>query len=149
MKADNQAGFTLTEVMFASAITLLLFLVLFETLSVCQRLAANVKWRLAADALAYDVAWETFNKQTAWFDTRVTAAQAEWREVPKERTSVWYADGKAYYFRSITPSGVPASNWVIRTNVQWPLPGKGNARLARDYEVVRFRADRNLFRAAQ
>lgn len=135
--------------MFASAIALLLFLILFETLTVCQRLAANVKWRLAADALAYDLAWETFNKQTAWFDTRVTVAQAGWHEVPAERTSVWYASGKAYYFRSITPNGVPASNWVIRTNVQWPLPGSGSAQLGRDYEVVRFRCDRNLFRASQ
>lgn len=139
----------MVEVMFASAIALLLFLVLFETLMVCQRLAADIKWRMAADTLAYDLAWETFNKQTAWFDTRVTAATAEWAEVPAERTSVWYPEGKAYYFRSVTPFGVPASNWVIKTNVQWPRPGGGSSRLPHDYEIVRFRSDRNLFRAAQ
>ncbi len=88
-----RGGFTLVEVVFASAIALLLFLSLFETLSVCQRMAANIKWRLAADALAYDLAWDTFNKQVAWFDTNVTSNRAGWYPVPAERTSVWYVGG--------------------------------------------------------
>lgn len=139
-------GFTLVEVMFASSIALLLFLVLFEALMVCQRMAAKVKWRLAADLVAYDVAWDTFNRQLAWFDTQVTNAQAAWTPLPSERTSVWVG-GTAYVYLSITPSGIPTTNWVIRTNVQWPLPNGGYERLPDDYCVVRYRTDRNLFRA--
>jgi len=145
-KKRTAGGFTLVEVMFASSIALLLFLVLFETLMVCQRMAANVKWRLAADMIAFDTAWDTFNRQLSWFDTQVTNAQAAWTPIASERTSVWAA-GTAYVYVSITPSGVPSTNWIIRTNVQWPLPSGGYARLPDDYRVVRYRNDRNLFRA--
>lgn len=140
-------GFTLVEVMFASSIALTLILVLFETLSLCRNMAADIKWRLAADALAYDLAWETFNKQTVWFEKKIVTATAEWKQVPVERTSVWLPGGEAFYFRSITPDGVPPTRWIIKTNIQWPLPGNTAARLPQDYEVIRYRCDRNLFRS--
>ncbi len=141
----GKRGFTLVEVMFASAVAMLLFLSLFETLSVCQRMAADLKWRLAADELAYDKAWEVFNYRTEWFNG-CTSASSVWYEVPSDRTSVWYAGGKAYYNLSITPVGLPISNWVIRTTVKWPLPTGSYASLPQDYRVVRMRNERNLFR---
>ena len=148
IKTSLRQGFTLVEVMFASMIALLLTLVLFETFSVCQRIAADIKWRLAADALAYDLAWETFNRQTSWFVDSIKEDAAEWAEVPAERTSVWYkGGGEAYYMRSITPVGEPITHWVIRTNVQWPVPGGGSVRLPDDYVIERYHADRNVFRA--
>lgn len=146
-QTSSRQGFTLVEVMFASVIALLLTLVLFETFSVCQRIAADIKWRLAADALAYDLAWETFNRQTSCFVDSIGEDVAEWAEVPEERTSVWYKGGAAYYMRSITPVGEPITHWVIRTNVQWPVPGGGSVRLPNDYVIERYRADRNVFRA--
>ncbi len=135
--------------MFASSLALMLVLSLFETISLCRRMTADIKWRLAADAIAFDEAWDIYNRQTAWFDTAVTVAQAEWAPIAAERTSVWCGERTAYLFRSITPNGMPASNWVIRTDVQWPLPSGNFARLSRNCEVIRGRSDRNLFRAAQ
>lgn len=142
---QDRQGFTLVEVMFASSIALLLFLSLFETLSVCQRMAADLKWRLTADALAYDKAWEVFNYKTEWFNG-YTSASSAWYVVSSDQTSVWYAGGKAYYNLSITPVGSPISNWVIRTTVKWPLPSGSYAALPQDYRVVRMRNERNLFR---
>lgn len=149
LKCGRRGGFTLIEVLFASAISLLLLLSLLETLSVCRRMAANVKWRLAADALAYDTAWEYFNEQTSWFDAQFPEAKAKWETVPTERTSVWFDNKPASLYWSVTPVGVPTTKWVIRTNVQWPLPGGGFGILPNDYLIERYRADRNLFRATQ
>ena len=141
----QNSGFTLVEVMFASALALLLILSLFETISFCRRASANVKWRLAADAIAFDEAWEMFNKQTEWFDTSVPTAQAEWITIDADRTDVWNGNNSAYLFRSIIPDGVPAKKWTIRTNVQWPSFNGSFKRLPREYEVVRYRNDRNIF----
>lgn len=143
----RQKGFTLVEVLFASTISLLLLVSLLETLSACRRMAANVKWHLAADALAYDTAWAYFNEQTAWFDSQFSEAHAKWEPVPAERSSAWSEKRPASLFWSVTPVGVPTTHWIIRTNVQWPLPNGGFARLPNDYVIERYRADRNLFRA--
>jgi prepilin-type N-terminal cleavage/methylation domain-containing protein len=143
----SRGGFTLIEVMLASAISLLLLMSLLETLSACRRMAANVKWRLAADALAYDTAWAYFNEQTTWFDEHFPEAQAKWETVPAARTSVWLDQQRASLYWSVTPVGVPTTKWVIRTNVQWPLPNGGFSKLPNDYVIERYRADRNLFRA--
>jgi type II secretory pathway pseudopilin PulG len=144
---SRKSGFTLVEVMFASAIALFLFLTMLETLSVCRRIAADVKWRLAADAIAYDAAWAMFNQQTAWFDTQFPLAKAQWESVPAEQTSVWYGGGTASLFWSVTPVGVPTTKWIITANVQWPVAGNKFAKLPKDYVIERHRADRNLFRA--
>ena len=149
LRRAKQGGFTLVEVMLASAISLLLLMSLLETLSACRRMAADVKWRLAADALAYDTAWAYFNEQTAWFDERFPEAQAKWETVPADRTSVWFDKQLASLYWSVTPVGVPTTKWIIRTNVQWPLPGGGFSKLPDDYVIERCRADRNLFRATQ
>ena len=145
----RRGGFTLIEVMFASVISLILLMSLLETLSTCRRMAANVKWRLAADALAYDTAWTYFNEQTSWFDERFPEAQAKWETVSVDRTSVWFDQKLASLYWSVTPVGVPTTKWIIRTNVQWPLPGGGFSKLPDDYVIERHRADRNLFRVKQ
>lgn len=142
-----RGGFTLVEVMFASTVSLLLFLVLLESLTVCQRMAANIKWRLAADAIAYDTAWKIFNEQTEWFETRFNAeGQATWEAVPVETSSVWYGGQAASVYWSVTPVGMPTGKWSIRTNVQWPVPGGRSERLPADYVIERCRAERNQFR---
>ena len=141
----NNSGFTLVEVMFASALALLLILSLLQTIMFCNRKSSDIKWRLAADAIAFDETWEIFNRQTEWFDTEVTEAQADWIAIDADRTSVWYGNKTAYLLRSITPYGVPASNWVIRANVVWPIQFGSYKRLPTDYEIVRCRSDRNIF----
>lgn len=149
LRGARRGGFTLVEVMFASTISLFLLLSLLETLSVCRQMAANVKWRLAADALAYDTAWEYFNKQTTWFDTQCSQATSVWATVSSERTSVWFkGEGKSASVNwSVSPVGLPPTKWVISTNVQWPMPGAKFSKLPKDYVIERYRADRNLFRA--
>lgn len=139
-------GFTLTEFLFASTLALLLFLIMLEALFFCRRSAANIKWRLAADALAYDIALERFNLKTDWFESNATTAQADWKPVPAERTSVWLNGQPAYYYCAIIPVGTPAAYWQILVDVQWPLLDGRTARLPQPYLMERHRADRNLFR---
>lgn len=144
---SRTGGFTLVEVMFASTIALFLFLTLLETMSMCMRMAANVKWRLAADVIAYDEAWDKFNQSTAWFDLEFSTAKANWEVVSTNQAPVWYGGGTAFKFWSVTPVGVPVSNWIIRTNVQWPIPGGQVAQLPNDYVIERYRVDRKLFKS--
>jgi len=148
LPAGRRSGFTLFEVAFASSISLLLFLVLFESLIFCRRSAANLKWRLAADALAYDVAWETFNKKTSWFEGNCGVDVSEWHAVPEDRTSVWLPGRQASYCLSILPVGTPITHWQIVTDVVWPLPNGRWGQLPAPYVVERHRAERNLFRNA-
>lgn len=65
-KTRSASGFSLVEFMFASSLALLLFLVMLEALFFFRRNAALVKGRLAADAIAYDMALELFNRKTEW-----------------------------------------------------------------------------------
>lgn len=141
----------MTEVVFASSISLLLFLVLLDTLSFCRRSAANLKWRLAADAFAYDQAWEFFNKKTSWFESEAMFASSEWKPVPEERTTAWLSGQPepARYNLSITPIGSPVTHWQISTSVQWPLPEGGWGEMTEPYIIERHRVDRNLFRNSQ
>ena len=148
----RRSGFTLIEVVLASAISLLLFLVLFEALMVSQRMAANLKWRLAADSIAFDKAWEVFNWQLKKFETDVTEDQASWTDVSLDQTSVFISNSTmraAQVMLIIKLNGSPVSNWVIQTSVRWPLPGSGSGQLPKYYELTRTRNDRNLFRATK
>lgn len=141
-----QGGFTLVETMFASTIALFLFLVMLESLFFCRRSAANLKWRLAADALAYDTAMEVFNRKTSWFEANVTSATSAWTAVPAERTSAWLRPDGAYCYVGVFPDASPATSWKIVTDVVWPLPNGGSQRLPTPCVVRRYRSERNLFR---
>ncbi len=143
---DGRSGFTLTETVFASSLALFLFLVMLEALFFCRRSAANLKWQLAADALAYDTAMDVFNRKTSWFEANATTAISTWSLIPAERTSVWFADDKAYYYVGIFPDASPANSWKIVTDVAWPLPNGGSQRLRSPCIIERRRVDRNLFR---
>jgi len=125
---------------------LLLFLVLFETLIVCNRMAANLKWRLAADSIAFDKVWELFNKQLTEFDAITVKTSNNWEVLSSDKTSVW-PNGNAQLYWSIAPCGVPTTNWVINTNVRWKLPSGETAYLPNAYTLVRSKNKRNSFRA--
>ena len=148
ISGSRKGGFTLLEVVFASSISLLLFLTLLETLSVCKRMASNVKWRLAADAIAYDTAWDKFNLYTTpqSFSDAFPKATNAWLEIPANQAPDWYGGGKAYKYWEITPVGVPASNWIIRSSVRWPLPGGGGKFSTNTFYVIeRYWINRKLF----
>lgn len=116
-KKGNE-GFTLIEVMLASAIALLIFLVMFEALFFARRVAAENKLRLAADSLAYDLTIELFNRELDWFE-KLNVSQ-EWTEsgvFEQGTNTVW--TGAVTYQRSVLPQGSPATNWVVATTLQW------------------------------
>lgn len=145
-RKKGESGFTLVEVMLASAIGVLAFLVLFESLIVCQHLAAENKWRLAADGIAYDLTMDVFAKPLSWFENTNNYARLS-SEVPRERTSVWYPSGDVSFTQFVDTTNVfptassVADGWVIRTSVQWP-GFNGVTRSSPVYQVVRMRAKR-------
>lgn len=150
----SRRGFTLVESMMASSLALLLFMTMLEALLYCRRNAAHIKGRLAADAFAYDLALDLFNRKTEWFSQNAPTNIARWFTVPPEQTSAWsYSDRNASAFYWVAPSGgTPPTRWNIMTDVQWPLPGGGWARLnptngaAPVYQIERRIVDRNMFR---
>lgn len=145
-RKKGESGFTLVEVMLASAIGVLAFLVLFESLIVCQHLAAENKWRLAADGVAYDLTMDVFTRPVSWFENTNNYARLS-GAVPKERASVWYPGGDVTFTQFVDATNVfPAASsvadgWVIRTCVQWP-GFNGVTRSSPVYQVVRMRAKR-------
>ena len=146
---SRRGGFTLTEVMFASTISLLLFLTMLETLSVCQRMSSNVKWQLAADAIAYDTVWNKFNEFTTplEFSNMYPVYTNRWENVPaSESSNVWYGGGLAQKNWVITPGALPTSNWVIRACVRWPLPGVNKWATNSYYTIERYWINRKLFK---
>ncbi len=146
LKTDR-GGFTLVEVMVASGLALLLTLAIFESVLYCNRLAYDVKSRLAADAIAFDTVWEMFNRQLEWFDGQVFATSS-WTSLDTENYDAWGVNGsQVFVFSAVIPQGLPPTNWLLRANVEWPdLSGGGVKTLPRDYEVIRARTQRNVFR---
>jgi len=108
-----------------------------------------LRWQLTADALAFDAAWDVFNRKTEWFDLNATptAFPAGWQAVPPDRSSAFLRTGTPAYYLEVQPMGRPVTHWQIIANVQWPLPNGGARRLAQPYILERHRADRNLFRS--
>jgi len=149
----NCGGFTLVEVMIASGLTVLLSVIIFESVLFCNRMAYDVKSRLAADAIAYDTAWELFNRQLTWFKAMAgVEAISRWEPLDETLYDVWGArSGEVLVYSEILPEGLPATNWEVRVKVQWPaLSGGGVSTLTREfYEVNRQKTDRNLFRATK
>ena len=145
--ASRKRGFTLVEVMFASAISLLLFLTMLESLTVFQRMASSAKWQLAADAIAFDTVWEKFNLYTTpqAFSDAFPKATNKWENILAAESGVWYGNLTAQKYWEVTPIGVPASNWVIRATVRWPLPGVNKWATNSYYTIERYWISRKLF----
>ncbi|MBP5510532.1 MAG: prepilin-type N-terminal cleavage/methylation domain-containing protein [Kiritimatiellae bacterium] len=115
---QRNEGFTLVEVMLASAVALLIFLVMFEALFFARRVAAENKLRLAADSLAYDLTVDLFNRDLEWFE--MLNVTQEWTEngvLAQGTNTLW--TGEVTYQRSVLPQGSPATNWVVTTTLQW------------------------------
>ncbi len=143
-------GFTLIEVVLASALGLMLMLALYEGLLFCRRSAANIRYHLAADAVAFDTVWDVFNRKTDWFDSNVGAGISEWKALPAERSTAFISEpGRApSFFLQIDPvfSGSSPPHWTITVDVQWPITSGAWRRLPQRFVVDRYRVDRNLSR---
>jgi len=142
---STHRGFTVIEFVIASSIVMLLFLACIETLLFYRRVAADIRWRIAANNVAYDTAWEVFNRPTTWFET-VNVATGRWVVVTTNQTSA-FQSGQAMSFFSVTPVGTPITHWVIQSDVMWNrLTMGGQGRLAQPLTVERQRVIRNVFR---
>ncbi len=141
-----RGGFTLVETMVASGMLLFLVLAIYESVLFCNRVAYDVKSRLAAEAIAFDTVWELYNKQLGWLRLRAQVAMSGWEIVDPEDYDVWGAR-EAAVFWAVQPEGLPPTNWVFRANVMWPnATGGGTSMLPRDFVVERSKSERNLFR---
>lgn len=148
---NSASGFTLVELVFTASIGLLLTMTLFEALLFSRRSAAHMRHHLAADAYAFDVAWDVFNRRTAWFDNNAnnpTSFPAAWSPVPADRTSAFggASTNQLFVFLSIRPNGIPVTSWQIMTDMRWRQPNNVWRQLPQPYVIERHRADRNLFR---
>lgn len=86
-------------------------------------MGADIKYRLAADAVAFDLAWDVYNRPLSWFETNTVALSNNWKLDVSRMTTVW-STGRSFVLYTVTPSPLTgvASNWVITTNVKWPPP---------------------------
>lgn len=152
---DGRAGFTLTEVMIASGLMMILSLAIFESVLFCSRLAYDIKSRLAADAIAWDAAWDLFNNPLTWFKTAgyseinsdidgmpLDAFAFEVCEDPDAYSAWGDRTEDVRVVRQVLPNGAPATNWTIRVKVQWPsLSGGAVGEMSN--QVLRARINRN------
>lgn len=150
---SRSSGFSLVELVFTSSIGLMLILVLFESLLFCRRTAADMRCRLAADTLAFDVAWDVFNRQTQWFDTNASDPAdfpIRWGWVPATRATAFagVSTNDIQCFLSVRPNGTPITSWEIMTDVRWRQPNGGWVQLPQPYRLERHRVNRNYFRNA-
>ncbi len=61
-RVSKRIGFTLVEMMFAAAMLVVATMALFGGISYCARATHDESQFLAADAYAFDVAWQRFNE---------------------------------------------------------------------------------------
>lgn len=154
-KGRGRDGFSLIEVMVASGILLVLVLSIYESVLFCNRVAYDVKARLAAEAIAFDTAWELYNLPLDWLKkyarTPLPPDPSGWKFVNPEDYDAWGGLSDEVLVRwMVLPQGSPPTNWVIYTNVQWPnAMGGGHSMLTKDFRIERAKTDRNTFRARQ
>ena len=152
---DMRGGFTLSEVMVASAVVVVLALTFFEAVIFLNRMAYDVKSRLAADAVAFDTAWRTFNRPLSWFEkegSEFVGGLTTITPLDRSVSDAWGDRSSQVLVRQmVLPQGVPATNWVITVNVEWPRAsaGAGTARVEtfrEPYTISRMRTNRRVFR---
>lgn len=87
-RSRRKAGFSLMELMVAGSVLLLMSLALLEGIVVAAKIARENSEHLAAEALAFDIAWTRFNEEykglaanpttTYTFSTNDTPVLASW-----------------------------------------------------------------------
>lgn len=147
-KNNGRTGFTLTEVMVASALVVVLALMFFESTLFLNRMSYDVKTRLAADAIAYDEVWDLYNARLSWFEDGRYRNLVELYSLPEGVTDVWGGrHGEVLLNRRVTPQPGTGftTNWVIDVKITWPELS-GNRVSTLDYTVNRMRTQRKAFR---
>ena len=164
----RRKGFTLVEVLVASALTSFVFIAVFSSLVFCRKAVADIRVRAAAQNLAADKLDELFNKPLMWFVDEVpsTGLVQAWDLVPAALRSAYFGaaaydagntDGSAAFsvpgevrlFYSVIPHGSPVDYWTITVDASWamePGSGSGSGRLSSPLTMRRYRTKRATFR---
>ena len=129
------AGQTLVEVMLAGAITVMLTLVLLESLIFGARTARENSQLLAADAYAFDTAWRHFNES---FENMPSALKGQpytlsSNAVPVLSSGEWPA---ARSYVTVTNAG---AGKIIAVDVEWGPAGR-RRRLSDYHRIELFRS---------
>lgn len=167
-KIARREGFTLVEVLVASALTSFLFLAVFGSLVFCRKAVAGIRLRAAAECLAADKMDELFNRPLLWFDDIPASGVVQsWDLVPATLRRAYF--GSAAYgadagddsasfsipddvrlFYSVIPTGNPAEYWTITVDAAWDMDSGGvSGRLASPLVMRRYRVKRATFREKQ
>lgn len=132
--AGRRGGFTLTEVVVASFLTLTVTSVIYATLQQTLRMSASARHFLSAEELAFDQLWLIYNRPLVFFESINVATN--WVE-PTPGESVFGDQGLLRC--SVTP--VSTNYWEIRANVTWPANGLVRP-IPNDLWVRRYRTER-------
>ncbi len=166
-KNARREGFTLVEVLIASALTSFLFLAVFGSLVFCRKAVADIRLRAAAECLAADKMDELFNKPLMWFvDVPTTGIVQSWDLVPYSLRQAYFgstaydssgADSSATFsapaevrlFYSVIPHGDPIDYWTITVDVAWATnsdSAQGTGQLSSPLVMRRYKVKRATFR---
>ncbi len=162
-----RAGFTLVEVLVASALTAFVFVAVFSSLVFCRKSVADIRVRAAAECLAADKMAEIFNKPLLWFNDIPAAGLVQsWDAIPAavrqayfgnaaynassaDSSATFSSPGEVRLFTSVIPGGSPVDHWTITVDVAWtmdPGSGAGEGRLASPLHLRRYNVKRATFR---
>ena len=117
MKARN--GFSLVEVMLAGSLLCLVTLALFEGIIVGARVVHEDSEVLAADSLAWDVAWKRFNEDYSRnFRPGQLPFTLEENISSNRMPALWY-EGSAPKCYTVISNSPDRTGRVIDVNVEW------------------------------
>lgn len=155
-----RSGFSIAECMLTGSLICLLALVSFEGIIAASRIVHENSEFLAADALAWDVAWKRFNEspselqsvQRPWtnpvVDQDVTSRGRDQSAAP----ALWYGANNPVQVYSVITNAADGLGVMIHVNVEWgpaghrralsPVSGKRLKHFNHDIGVYRSKLER-------
>jgi len=138
MRADHiqasKAGFTLVEVMIASALLVIAGIALYGSAISASRMTAMAKDHAAAQGIAFDELWRQYNRPLADFEDITVATN--W-SFATDANSQFGED--AIVRIAIFPPTQEEDYWEIQSNLIWP--GRAGT-VTNGFSVRRYRTER-------
>jgi hypothetical protein len=166
-RPSRKGGFSLVEVLVASALTAFVFVAVFSSLVFCRKAVADIRIRAAAECLAADKMDEIFNKPLLWFaDLPSSGLVHSWDPIPDSLQQAYFgfaaydasasdasasfaAPGEVRLFYSVIPGGTPVDHWAITVDVAWSMNSGSDTesgRLSSPLHLSRYNIGRATFR---
>ena len=143
MKTSKQGGFTFVEVLITSFLCVMLFIAAFEGMTFCKQSARATAALSGAEALAYDVLMDYFNRPLKWFTYKSSKYEPSSEldelfpgvdiELDEKIIKGYFPQGmevddvvcNVSIEKHCDPGigGNPWHGWKISVNVQWRTPG--------------------------